>query len=321
MNTRRHLLLLTAATALLQPLWAAAESWPSRPVTLVVPYPPGGPVDSLARVIAPKLGQELGQTIIIENKSGAGGSLGVDTVVRAQPDGYTFGFGVPGALTVLPHLQKVPYDPVKINYVSMVARVPQVIAVGPEVHAQTLKALIETAKRSPGTRNFGSAGNATTPHLGSELLKQEAGIDIVHVPYKGAAPAITALLSGEVQLLAADLSAIKPYLSQGIRVLAVSGPERLASMPDVPSTAELGLAKVNVASNYGLIAPANTPVDITDKLREALKKVLGDADVKAQIDKQGAIPMASTAAAYGELMQKESDRWGDLIKRSHIALN
>ena len=191
----------------------AQAAWPNKPIKLIVPYSPGGPVDQIARAIAPRLGAELGQTVFVESKAGASGSIGLDAAIKADPDGYTFGFGVPGAITVLPHLLKLPYQVKDINYVSLVARVPQVIAVGPGVKVQTLKELIALAKQKPGTLNFASAGNVTTPHLGAELLMQETGIKMVHVPYKGAAPAVTALLGGEVQMFAADLPALLPFLS------------------------------------------------------------------------------------------------------------
>ena len=299
----------------------AQAAWPTKPVRIIVPYPPGGPVDQLARAIGPKLGERLGQTIVIDNKAGAGGSLGVDAAIKAEPDGYTFGFGVPGAITVLPHLQKLPYDVEKINYVSLVARVPQVIAVSPQTPAKTLPELIALAKKEPGKLNYASAGNATTPHLGAELLAEEAGIDIVHVPYKGAAPAITALLGGEVQMLAADLSALLPFLSRGVKVVAVSGPRRVDALPEVPTTTELGLPGVQVESNYGIIAPAATPAAVTQKFREALVAVLAMPAVRAQIAAQGAIPVSNTPDEYRKLMQQESAKWARVVKKAGITLD
>lgn len=298
----------------------AQTAWPAKPVRLIVPYPPGGPVDQLARAIAPKLGEQLGQVIIIDNKSGAGGSIGLDATIKAEPDGYTFGFGVPGAITVLPHLQKLPYVAENINYVSLVARVPQVIAVSPQTKANTLQELIALAKKAPGSINYASAGNATTPHLGAELLSQEAGIKMVHIAYKGAAPAITALLAGEVQVLAADLSALLPFLSRGVKVLAVSGPRRIEALPNVPTTTELGLPAVYVESNYGIIAPTATPAAITQKMREALVAVLNMPAVKAQIAAQGAVPTPTTPDEYRKLMQQESVKWAAVVKKGQITL-
>src|SRR5205814_2549772 len=243
MLKRTFLAALVGAAVAAGPLTAAYSqgNWPSKPIKLIVPFSPGGPVDQIARVIAPGLGKELGQTVIVDSKPGAGGSLGLDAAIKADPDGYTFGFGVPGAITVLPHLQKLPYQVKDINYVSLVARVPQVVAVGPEVKAKTLQELIALAKANPGKLNFASAGNATTPHLGSELLQQETGIKMVHVPYKGAAPAITALIGGEVQVFCGDLPAILPFQAKGVKILAVNGASRVEALPTVPTTAELGL--------------------------------------------------------------------------------
>lgn len=319
---KRHLLTISlAALAGLATVPVHAQTaWPAKPVRLIVPYPPGGPVDQLARAIAPKLGEQLGQTIIIDNKAGAGGSIGLDATIKAEPDGYTFGFGVPGAIAVLPHLQKLPYVVESINYVSLVARVPQVIAVSPQTKANTLAELIALAKKEPGSINYASAGNATTPHLGAELLSQEAGIRMVHIAYKGAAPAITALLGGEVQVLAADLSALLPFLSRGVKVLAVSGPRRIEALPNVPTTAELGLPAVYVESNYGIIAPTATPAAITQKMREALVAVLNMPAVKAQIAAQGAVATSTTPEEYRKLMQQESVKWAAVVKKGRITL-
>lgn len=320
---KRTVLMFATATlagiAVGMPAAHAQGSWPTRPVRLIVPYPPGGPVDQLARVIAPKLGETIGKTIVVDNKAGAGGALGLDAAIKAEADGYTFGFGVPGAITVLPHLQKMPYDTAKINYVSLVARVPQVIAVSQQTKANTLAELIALAKKEPGSLNYGSAGNATTPHLGGELLAQEAGIRIVHVPYKGAAPAITALLGGEVQILAADLSAMMAFLPR-IKVLAVSGPNRLDALPNVPTTAELGLPSVRVESNYGIIAPAATPPAITKKMREALVEVLSTTSVKERIAAQGGVAISSTPDEYRTVMQEETAKWANVVKKGKISL-
>lgn len=319
---KRHLLTVSlAALAGLAILPIHAQTaWPAKPVRLIVPYPPGGPVDQLARAIAPKLGEQLGQAIIIDNKAGAGGSIGLDATIKAEPDGYTFGFGVPGPITVLPHLQKLPYVAENINYVSLVARVPQVIAVSPQTKVNTLAELIALAKKQSGGINYASAGNATTPHLGGELLSQEAGIKMTHIAYKGAAPAITALLGGEVQVLAADLSALLPFLTRGVKVLAVSGPRRIEALPNVPTTTELGLPAVQVESNYGIIAPTATPAAITQKMREALLAVLNMPAVTAQITAQGAVATPTTPEEYRKLMQQESVKWAAVVKKGRITL-
>ncbi len=311
---------LTALMAFVTGSVMAQAQWPAKPIRLIVPYPAGGPVDQIARSVAPKLGEQLGQAILIDNRAGASGTIGLDAAIKADPDGYTFGFGVPGGITVLPHLQKLPYAVEGINYVSLVARVPQVIAVSPQLKVNTLKELIAMAKQEPGKINYGSAGNATTPHLGAELLSQETGIKMVHVAYKGAAPAVTALLGGDIQVLAADLSALLPFLSRGVKILAVAGPRRVATLPNVPTTAELGFPAVYVESNYGLIAPAATPPAITQKMREALGAVLDLPAVKAQLAAQGAMAVSTTPDEYRKLMQQESIKWLAVLRNGRITL-
>lgn len=306
--------------ALLLTATQAQDNWPNKPITLIVPFAAGGPVDQIARTIAPELGKELGQTIIIDNKAGAGGSLGLAATIKADPNGYTFGFGVPGAITVLPYLRKLPYQVKDINYVSLVARVPQVLVVAPDVKANSLQELIAYARQNPGKLNYASAGTATTPHLGAELLQQDAGIKMVHVPYKGAAPAIVALLGGEVQVFAADLSAVQAFVSKGLKILAVNGASRVESLPNVPTTTELGLPGVRVESNYGMVAPTGTPAAITQRMHDALVKVVGIADVSKQLSAQGAQPLTTTAQEYRQLMEQESAKWAVVVKKSNITL-
>ncbi|MBU3651984.1 MAG: tripartite tricarboxylate transporter substrate binding protein [Limnohabitans sp.] len=319
---KRTLLLATMAAATLCATPAMAQSnWPAKPIRLIVPYPAGGPVDLLGRAIAPRLGEVLGQPVVVENRAGGSGTIGMDATIKAEPDGYTFGFGVPGGIAVLPHLQKLPYNVEEINYVSLVAKVPQVITVGPSVPVNSLPELIALAKRHPGKLNYGSAGNVTTPHLGAELFAQEAGIKMMHVPYKGAAPAITALLGGEVQVLAADLPAVKGFTTRGVKILAVSGAQRWDSIPNVPSTTELGLPGVIVETNYGLIASKGTPTAITQKMREAIIATLATPSVKAQFAQMGADTVSSTPDEYRRIMQQESARWGALVKRAGITLD
>ncbi|WP_116522202.1 Bug family tripartite tricarboxylate transporter substrate binding protein [Achromobacter insuavis] len=316
---------LTVATLLLGATFAApgqaAAPWPSQPIRLIVPYPPGGSVDNLARLLAPALGQRLGQTIVIENKAGASGTIGVDATVRATPDGNTFGFGVPGAITGLPHVMKVPYDVSKIQYVSLVARIPLVLVVNPSLPDATLADFVASARRQPGKYNYGSAGNVTTPHLGGELLKQQTGIDIMHVPYKGASPAVTALLSNEVQMFPGDASAVLGFIKAGkLRTLAVASPTRFEGLPDVPTTKEAGFPDVIVESNYGIIAPTGTPPEIVQKMSRAIAETLAEPALRQKMIDQGAIPAATTPEAYQALMQAESRKWGEVIRRGKLGL-
>ncbi len=321
----KHATALTAAALLLGAAFAApghaAAPWPSQPIRLIVPYPPGGSVDNLARLLAPALGQRLGQTIVIENKAGASGTIGVDATVCATPDGNTFGFGVPGAITGLPHVMKVPYDVSKIQYVSLVARIPLVLVVNPSLPDATLADFVASAKRQPGKYNYGSAGNVTTPHLGGELLKQQTGIDIMHVPYKGASPAVTAMLSNEVQMFPGDASAVLGFIKAGkLRTLAVASPTRFEGLPDVPTTQEAGFPGVIVESNYGIIAPTGTPPEIVQKMSQAIAQTLAEPALRQKMIDQGAIPTATTPEAYQALMQAESKKWGEVIRRGKLGL-
>ncbi|AOB31949.1 hypothetical protein AKI39_16400 [Bordetella sp. H567] len=322
MKKRRALLAaaLTLGALPAAAAWAAAP-WPNQPIRLIVPYPPGGSVDNLARLLAPTLGQKLGQTIVVENKAGASGTIGVDATVRATPDGSTFGFGVPGAISGLPHIMKVPYDVSRIQYVSLVARIPVVFVVNPAIPESTLPALIAAAKKDPGKYNYGSAGNLTTPHLAGELLRQQTGIDIMHVPYKGAAPAIAALLSGEVQMFPGDASGVLGLIKGGkLRALAVGSAERFVGLSDVPTTSELGLPGVQVESNYGVIAPTGTPIDIVNRMAEAIAQSLRDPALRDKIIEQGAVPQATTPDDYRKLMESESRKWGEVIRRGKLGL-
>jgi tripartite-type tricarboxylate transporter receptor subunit TctC len=299
----------------------AAPAWPSQPIRLIVPYPAGGSVDNLARLLAPTLGQKLGQAIVIENKAGASGTIGVDATVRAAPDGSTFGFGVPGAISGLPHVMKTPYDVDSIQYVSLVARIPMVFTVNPAMPEQTLAEFIAAARKNPGKYNYGSAGNVTTPHLAGELLKQETHIDIMHVPYKGASPAITALLGNEVQMFPGDASAVLAFIKAGkLRALAVGSSTRFEGLPDVPTAKELGFPSVLVESNYGIIAPTGTPMDIVNRMSQAIGDSLRDPQLRQKMIDQGAVPQATTPDQYRQLMEAESKKWGEVIRRGKLGL-
>lgn len=317
----RFAIAIVVGLCALLPASASAQAWPARPIRLIVNYPPGGPVDMLARAVAPALGAKLGQPVTIENKAGASGTIGMDATIKAAPDGYTFGMGTPGGITSLPHLMKLPYDAQKIAYVSLVARVPQVIVNNAEAKEATLPEFIAAAKAAPRKYNYGSAGNATTPHLGGELLRQEAGIEIVHVPYKGAAPAITALLGNEVQIFAGDLSGVLSLINaRRLRALAIETPQRIDLLPNVPTAAELGYPRILVESNYGIIMPAGIAPDIVAKFHAALVETVKLPEVRDAIIKQGALPATTTGEEYRQLMQAESAKWAAVIKAGNIKL-
>lgn len=322
LNTLRLPLRGVAALALAALAGAAhAQAWPSRPVTLVVPYAAGGPTDVLARLVAKKVGADLGQTFVVENRGGAGGTIGVAAVVKAPADGYTFALTGPGPLAGMPTLMKMPYAPSDYQYVTLVARVPAVIVVGVASGITSLPDLVKRAKAAPGTLNYGSAGNGTTPHIGVELLKQEAGIDLAHVPYKGAAPAVTALLGGEIQLAMVDLPPVLQHVTAGkLKVLAVAGNTRAAQIPDVPTTREAGLPGVLMDTNYGVVAPKGVPADVLKKLHDAFAAALQSAEIKEQFARLGAIATASTPEEYARLMASEYEKWQAVVTRGKISL-
>lgn len=299
----------------------AADAWPARSIRLIVPYAAGGPTDVIARLIASKIGPTLGQTVVVENKPGAGGTIGVDNMVRAAPDGYTIALAAPGPLAGMQTLMKVPYSLEDIQYLTLVARIPAVIAVNGKSKYTTLQDLVDAAKEKPDALNYSSAGAGTTPHIGAELFKQEAGIKIVHVAYKGAAPAVTAVLANEVQMTMVDLTPVLPQVaSGGVKVLAIAGKNRAPQLPNVPTTAEAGLPGVLMDTNYGIIAPRDTPPAVSKKLRDALVGALQDPELKESFAKQGAQALTSTQTEYRDLMRQENQKWQNVVARGHITL-
>ena len=312
--------LAAAALALAHPL-AMAQAWPSKPIRLIVPYAAGGPADVIARLVAKKAGEGLQQTIVIDNKGGAGGTIGIDAALKSPPDGYTFALTAQGPLAGMPNLTKVPYALADVRFLSLVARGPAVIAVGKRASASSLAELIKLAKASPGKLNYGSAGPGTTPHIGAELLKQEAGIELTHVPYKGAAPAVTGLLGGEIEMAMVDLLNVLPHVAAGnLRVLAVASPARAPQLPDVPTTRELGLPAVVMDTTYGVIAPAGIPADIQKKFQDAIVAAVQSPELKEQFMKQGVIAVGSTPQDYKATIQAEFDKWHGVIGKAKITL-
>jgi len=300
---------------------AFAQDWPSKPIRLVVPYAAGGPADVIARLVAKKAGEGLKQTIIIDNKGGAGGTIGLDNALKSPPDGYTFALTAQGPLAGMPNLMKVPYALADVQYLTLVARGPAVIVVGKKVAANNLADFIKLAKASPGKLNYGSAGPGTTPHIGAELLKQEAGVDISHVPYKGAAPAVTGLLGGEIDMAMVDLLNVLPHLATGsLKVLAVASPTRAPQLPDVPTTKEAGYPGVVMDTTYGVIASQGVPADLQKKFRDVLVAAVQSNDVKDQFLKQGVIALTSTPPEYKAMMQAEFDKWHRVVTKGKITL-
>jgi tripartite-type tricarboxylate transporter receptor subunit TctC len=319
---RRDFPLFLAAAGLSASAAVRAQEWPARPLKLIVPYSPGGPTDAVARILAVRMSSTLGQPVTVDNRAGAGGVIGVDAVAKAAPDGYTFALVAPGPLAGMPNLMKTPYAPSDLQYLTLAARIPSVIVVGRASGIASLQQLIDRAKQAPDKLNYSSAGAGTSPHIGFELFKRETGARIVHVAYKGAAPAITAVLSGEVQATMVDLLPVLPHVaSGGLVVLAVAGPSRAPQLPDVPTTAELGFPGVLMETTYGLVAPRDLPPAVQKRLRDSAVAAIEAPETQAQFLKQGAIAATSTGAQYQRLMQAESDKWRGVIASARISLD
>ena len=301
---------------------ANAASWPIKPLRLIVPYSAGGPTDGVARLIAQHLEEQLGQTVVVQNRPGAGGAIGVGEVLRATPDGYTLALVAPGPVAGLPALQTLPYQLSDIQYIAGVVKYPPVISVSVKSGISTLQQLVDTAKKSPGKLNYSSAGNGTTPHIGAELFAQEAGIKTLHIPYKGAAPATTALVAGEVQYELSDLAPVLQYHRAGkLKVVAVVGKERLPQLPDVPTTVESGLPGVIMETLYGLIGPSGMDRAVIDRLEQAVTAVNANEDVKKFLHEQGGAPANLNDQQYREAMMAEFSKWKHIAEKGNIKLN
>jgi tripartite-type tricarboxylate transporter receptor subunit TctC len=320
--TRRCLAALLAAAlaaALAGPPPAAAQDFPTRPITLIVPYTPGGGNDAMARVVADKMSVALRQQIVIENRGGAGGSIATRQVARATPDGYTLGLGGTGTLAIDPTLYpNVGYDPRKdFAPVGLIATSALIVLVNPSVPAKTLAEFIALAKAEPGKINFASAGAGSGIHLGTELLAYMAGIKLTHIPCKGSAPALTDLIGGHVALYFSSLPPAIGLVKDGkVRALAVTGPSRAKVFPDLPAVSEAALPGFEAVLHYGIVAPAGTPRPVIDKLNAAMRMALASADVQARIDTDGAEVFASTPEQYAGDIDREETKWSDIVRRS-----
>jgi tripartite-type tricarboxylate transporter receptor subunit TctC len=307
---------LLLPVAALWPAAAGAQSYPTKPIKMIVPFPAGGPADLFARVLGNGLTAELGQQIIIENRAGVGGLAGVDAVAKSAPDGYTIGLNGAAALSAIPFMiSKMPFDWQKdLALLTLVVRVPEVLVVHPSVNVKTLQELVDYARANPKKINFGSAGTGTITHLAVELLKTEAKIDLVHVPYRGAAPAVNDLLGGHFEMIVLDTPVLLPHIRAGkVKPLAVTSATRSAALPDVPTTGEAGFKTVLSDNWYGISAPAGVPPDILDKLHKAITKTLQSAELKKHYDSQDGVPSPMTPAEFAALIKAEQAKWGPVV--------
>ncbi len=310
-----------ALLALAGGAWAQAASYPAKPIRLVVPFTPGGSTDILARAIGQKLSEAWGQSVIIENVPGAGGSIGAERVAKASPDGYTLLMGHIGTLAVNPSLYpNLPYDPVKsFAPVAWVARVPNVLVVNPSIPAKNLAEFVKLVKSRPGAFNYGSGGNGSAANLATEYFKMQTGTSLVHIPYRGTAPAVTDLVGGQIQVLFTGAPAVIAQIRSGqLRALAVSSPKRMDALPDLPTVAESGYKDFEADQWYGVVAPAGTPADIVAKLNTQINASLGSAELKARLQTEGAMATPDTPAAFGRLIASEIARWKPVITSGRV---
>ncbi len=322
---KRLLCVIVAALVSALPLTAFAQSgaYPTKPIRLIVPFPPGAGTDSVARLVAQKLGDALGTSIVVDNRTGAGGAIGAAEAAKAAPDGYTLLF-VAGPFTTVAAASRSPgYDPIRqFTPVAPIAAGPLAFVINADVPAGTMREFIALAKAKPGTLNYGSAGTGSINHLALELLKLRTGVDIVHVPYKGIAPATQDLLAGQIQAITASIPATLPQLAQNrVKVIAVTGPKRVALMPGVPSWQEEGVADASVINYWGVVAPAGTPPEIVTRLNAETQKVLAQPDVRARLDAEGAEIIAGPPERLGALIQSDLDRWKKLIADAKLQLD
>jgi len=316
---------LAVAMALAIALPASADEYPSRTIHLVVGFPPGGINDIVARLIAPKVSETLGQTVIVENRPGAGGTIGAEHVAKAEPDGYTLLLGSVSNLAMASALYKsLPYDASRdFAPVALVAASPNIMVVNPAFPVHTLKDLIKLAKEKPGTINYASAGIGTSNHLTVELLKVMTGIDIVHVPFKGDTPAVTAVLANQVPMMFPTLPVALPYIKSGkLRAVAVSSAKRSKLLPDVPTVAESAdLPRFAVSVWVGVVAPPKTPQPIVDKLNSAIRKAAEATDTRQRLATLGVEPATDTPAEFGAYIAAETKQWTKVARSAHISPN
>jgi len=300
---------------------AAAQPYPSKPIRLMVPFPPGGSTDIVARIVAQKLGTQLGQPLVIENRGGAGGTLGTAVVAKAPADGYLLTVGTTSTHVVAPSVfQKLEYDPVKdFAPISLVAVTPYLLVVNPNVPARTLKELVDLMRTQPGKMNYASAGVGSTTHLAMEMLKGASGTYALHIPYNGNGPAGTAVIAGQVEILFGSLPAVLPHAKSGrVRALAVGTPKRSPSLPEVPSVAESGYAGFDASLWLAIMAPAGTPQPVVDRLHKEILAAVGSRETAEALDKAGAEPITSTPGELAAMIKDGVGKYAKVVKDAGV---
>jgi tripartite-type tricarboxylate transporter receptor subunit TctC len=303
--------------------FAHAQSYPAKPIRLVVTSPPGGSQDFLARLLGQALSPALGQQVVVENRTGASGIIGIDFVAKAAPDGYTLLLGAAGPIAVVPAFkEKLPFDPVRdFAPITMVASGPFAVVVHPSVPARSLKELIAIAKAKPGALNYGSSGAGASPHLAAELLKSMAQINLVHIPYKGVGPALTDLVGGQIDLMFADVHLVLPHAKAGkLRALAVTSRDRSSVMPGAPTVSEAGVPGYSAGTWFGVLAPAGTSPEIVSRLNAEIGKVLANASLRERLSTQGIEPGASTPEQFAAHLRSELAKWRNVVNAANIKL-
>ena len=315
---RRTILKATSAAAVVASTGAQAQAWPSRPITMYVPFAAGGPSDMFGRILARGMSAVLGQQVVVENKGGMGGLTGVAAIAKAAPDGYTIGMNATGPSAIAPFMvPNMPFEDKDLVLLTPIALVRMIIGTSSRLPVNSVPELIAYAKANPGKVNYGSSGPGGISHLAAELFRGAADINIVHVPYRGAAPAVQDLLAGQVQMVVLDISVLLPHIRSGnIKALAVTSKARSALLPDVPTTAEIGLPAVLSDNWYGLAAPAGVPKAILDRIHAAAVAVLNTKEAAEPMMAQGAVIRPMTPAEYTNFVRLEREKWGPVVKSS-----
>ena len=320
----RWLLFMVAALATIVAPGAWAQSpYPAKPLRIIVPWPPGGGADVITRLLSPKLGEALGQQVIVDNRGGAAGNIGAEMAAKAPPDGYTIAFAYSGTHSINPHIySKMPFRESDFAPIVWLASVPQVVVVHPSLPVKTVRDLIALDKARPGQLSYGSSGNGAINHLAGELFNHMTGTRLVHVPYKGGGPAAVALISGEIALILGEPASVVGYINSGkVRPIAVTSTKRALSFPELPTVAESGVPGYEVTSWNGMVAPAATPADVLRRLNSEYNRIISDGEMRKRLIANGYEPVGGPPEKFGEHIHAEIAKWGPVVKRANVRVD